>query len=241
MEAFRLSHAILDAESRNAKARKIAMLSGMTAPKSGMRMLEVGCGSGFIASYFSELGFGPRGTFATDINDERQIKQGYVFHKVDDTRLPFPNEHFDLVVTNHVIEHVGDLTEQRRHLDEIHRCLKPDGTLYFAVPNKWRLFETHYKLPLLSWLPAPIADRYIRLRGAKHRYDCRPLSRTEAETLLSEAGFDAQDKTIDAIRLVGDLERNVGAYKFASNIPDFVFRATRGIVPTLIFVARKQR
>ncbi|RWM09222.1 class I SAM-dependent methyltransferase [Mesorhizobium sp.] len=241
MEAPRLSHAILDAESRNAKARKIAMLSGMTAPNPGMRMLEVGCGSGFIASYFSKLGFGPSGTFATDINDERQVSEGYSFRKVDDTRLPFPDEHFDLIVTNHVIEHVGGLAEQRRHLDEIHRCLKPDGILYFAVPNKWRFFEAHYKLPLLSWLPAPIADRYIRLRGAKHRYDCRPLSRGEAETLLSEAGFEAEDKTIDAIRVVGDLEGNVGAYRIANNIPDFIFRSTRGIVPTLIFVARKQR
>lgn len=240
MDALHLSHAILDAESRNAKARKIAVLSGMTAPKPGMRMLEVGCGSGFIASHFSDLGFGSGGTFATDINDERQIKKGYSFHKVEDTRLPFPNSYFDLIVTNHVVEHVGNLDEQRRHLDEIHRCLKPGGVLYFAVPNKWRILEAHYKLPLLSWFPATIADRYIRLRGAKHGYDCRPLSKREAETLLSDAKFQAEDRTIDAIRIVRELEGGVSAYKLSRLIPDVVFRAARAIIPTLIFVARKR-
>lgn len=240
MDDTRLSHAILDADSRYAKARKIAILSGFTAPQEGARMLEAGCGSGYIASYFSKLGFGSEGTFATDICDERQIKDGYEFRQVDNTILPFPDSHFDLIVTNHVIEHVGDLAEQERHLREIHRCLKADGTLYFAVPNKWRLLEAHYNLPLLSWLPQGLADQYIRLRGADHGYDCRPLSRAEAAALLHETGFNAEDRTIEAIRLVGDLEGDGFAYRAASRIPLFVFEMGKAIVPTLIFVARKR-
>lgn len=232
------SHAILDSESRSVKARKIAALAGMENPARNMRMLEVGTGSGFIADYFSRLGFGADGTFAVDVNDERQVFGTYLFKRVDDTHLPFPDDNFDFIITNHVIEHVGALTEQRHHLSEIYRCLKPGGTLYFAVPNKWRLFEAHFRLPLLSWLPQSMADSYVKLARGATWYDCRPLSRSQTAKMLEEAGFSAMDRTMDAIRLVRRTEQSA-IVKIGSIVPISVLSAARAIVPTLVFTGRK--
>src|SRR3546814_17958343 len=74
-------------------------------------------------------------------------------------------------LSNHVIEHVGNADAQRHHLDEIRRVLAPDGVVYFAAPNRWRLVEPHFRLPFLSWLPNPASDRYVRVMGRGSHYD----------------------------------------------------------------------
>ncbi|HTY57329.1 MAG TPA: class I SAM-dependent methyltransferase [Bacteroidota bacterium] len=88
----------------------------------------------------------------------------------DGTTLPFPDGHFDVVVSYAVLEHVE---EESRALNEIHRVLRPGGDLVISVPNKWWLFETHgARLPLLpwnrvpffSWLPGPMHRRFARAR-----------------------------------------------------------------------------
>jgi SAM-dependent methyltransferase len=47
------------------------------------------------------------------------------------TDLPFSMGHFDFVFSSHCLEHSADLA---RTFEEITRVLKPDGTLFFAVP-----------------------------------------------------------------------------------------------------------
>jgi 2-polyprenyl-3-methyl-5-hydroxy-6-metoxy-1,4-benzoquinol methylase len=51
-----------------------------------------------------------------DVNDERIITSGYAFTQVTGTLLPFPDTSFDVVISNHVIEHVGEPPEQLAHL-----------------------------------------------------------------------------------------------------------------------------
>lgn len=46
----------------------------------------------------------------------------------------------DVILTNHVIEHVGEYESQLEHLNEIKRLLK-NGIAYLAVLNKWMLIE----------------------------------------------------------------------------------------------------
>ena len=50
---------------------------------------------------------------------------------VDITRLNFPDSSFDLLICNHVLEHVP---EDRRAMDECYRVLRDDGLAIFSVP-----------------------------------------------------------------------------------------------------------
>lgn len=45
--------------------------------------------------------------------------------------LPFPDRHFDLLIANHVLEHVGD---DRRAVAEVARVLKPGGYAILQTP-----------------------------------------------------------------------------------------------------------
>src|SRR3546814_18814077 len=98
-------------------------------------------------------------------------------------------------LSNHVIEHVGNADAQRHHLDEIRRVLAPDGVVYFAEPNRWRLVEPHFRLPFLSWLPHTASDRYVRVMGRGSHYDCDQPSYDRAVLICRSAGFALRNRS----------------------------------------------
>lgn len=238
MTGVKLSHADFNSEKRYSKAVKIAVIVEKFSVLKYKNFLEVGTGSGVIAKYFSKLGYGPFGSHAVDVIDERQVTDGFYFQLVQGTTLPFASESFDFVISNHVVEHAGTAEDQENHLREIFRCLEPGGTLYFAVPNRWRLIEPHYKLPLLSWLPEKVGSTYVRLFKLGSHYDCKPLTRREAIDLLSRSGFDCVDATLDAIPLMGEIEGG-RLTRCITKLPKAFWRLFSSIIPTLIFVCRK--
>lgn len=230
------SHAILDAKSRALKARKIEIISKAAGSAFMGSALEVGCGSGFISEYLAKNGF--LKVHAVDVVDERQIKNGFEFQLVVGTQLPFGDDYFDFVISNHVIEHVGPLEQQIDHLKEIYRTMKPGGILYFAVPNRWRLIEPHYRLPLLSWLPAGLASYYVQITTKEAYYDCRPLSILQSQKLLRNAGFDLSNLTLDAIRVVGEIEGG-RLLKHITRLPRWIWIPFLPVISTIIFVCKK--
>src|SRR5512142_2563718 len=178
----RNGHATLDLGTREAKGRKIERVLDLPA-SHGRRLLEVGTGAGGIAHYFAARSESPFDVDAVDVTDQRQVVDGYRFTRVETTALPFESRSFDVVISNHVIEHVGDRGAQLHHLHEIRRVLRPEGRVYLAVPNRWMLVEPHYRVPLLSWLPRAWRTPYLRMTGRGHIYDCEPLRRFEVEDL----------------------------------------------------------
>ena len=80
--------------------------------------------------------------------------------------LPYPADHFDLVLSHEVLEHVND---DRLAAAEIARVLKPGGRAVIFVPNRLYPFETHghYWLgeyhfgntPLINYLPDALRNR----------------------------------------------------------------------------------
>lgn len=201
----RQAHAILDITSRQRKARKIVALVGPERFESAKRVLEVGCGSGVISQTIARSF--PQCVFdAVDVTDNRIVEEGFRFTLVEGTTLPFADCAFDIIVSNHVIEHVGDIEEQKNHLLEIRRILKDGGILYLAAPNRWRLLEAHFRLPLLSWFPSHISDAYVRIAGRGTHYDCKPLGPVGFRRLFAQAGFSFRESTIDAVGFVLDEE-----------------------------------
>src|SRR6185312_5395570 len=143
-----------------------------------------------------------------DVCDNRQVRDGYAFRLVQSVELPFENGSFDVIVSNHVIEHVGDAQAQARHLAEIRRVMKPDGVGYLAVPNRWMLVEPHFRLPFLSWLPMPLSHAYVRAAGKGSHYDCRPLTRGGLERLLTGSQLHFEHMCVPALRLAFEIERS---------------------------------
>ncbi|HUO85056.1 MAG TPA: methyltransferase domain-containing protein [Thermoanaerobaculia bacterium] len=120
----------------------------------GPRTLDFGCGAGEIVSRLRQAGIE---AFGTDVFYEggdysRHIPEGLrpFILRSEDGLIPFPDESFDLVITNQVFEHVEKLEQP---LSEIHRVLRPGGRLLCLFPDRgvWR--EGHCGIPFLHWFP----------------------------------------------------------------------------------------
>ena len=241
MEHLRKPHVVLD--NRNSKALKIQKI---IATVRGFRqqdfILEIGTGSGGIAAYFAaqSIQFNVQ---AVDVVDSRANKEGYQFQLVNGTTLPFEDESFDVVITNHVIEHVGESDAQLHHLCEIKRVLKKDGVAYLAVPNRWMLVEPHYQLIFLSWLPKKYRSKYLKTMRNIDFYDCEPFEKKQLENLFDIVDFSYQNQTIQALKILlqDERENHKFLYYMFLFIPDFVLRIFLGIIPTLIYTMKINR
>jgi ubiquinone/menaquinone biosynthesis C-methylase UbiE len=230
----------LDLASRRAKADKIIALLERQRPLAGIRLLEVGTGGGIIATLLAErIGDGGE-VWSVDVEDLRTATEGYSFKLVDGTALPFDGGEFDVVVSNHTIEHVGDREAQVHHLTELRRVLRDDGLGYLAAPTRWALVEPHFKVPLLSWFPRPMRSQVLRLARRGSVYDIDPPSRRQLVAMIRRAGLDLTDVTLDALRLTAGLERRSVITRVAAASPDLALRTLRWAIPTMIFVLRPQ-
>lgn len=235
----RLPHVVLDLESRYLKAKKIECLLKLNSTDE-LSILEVGVGSGGISYYFAKVAKGQYKVTAVDVVDSRLIFDGYDFHLVDGVSLPFENEAFDVVISNHVIEHVGEHEAQMSHLSELSRVLKKTGVGYLAVPNRWMLFEPHYKLIFLSWLPKKLRSPYLRFSKKGKFYDCEPLQKHEVEGMFKKSNFSFKNLCVDALRLTFELEKqNSVAARFLRCVPNFLLDPLTPIIPTLIYSIKK--
>lgn len=232
----RSPHASMDLQARARKALKIERLLDLAHRAQPISLLEIGTGSGGIAHYFATHPTLRCTVEAVDVCDNRVQRDAYGFQLVHDTQLPFAAAAFDVVISNHVIEHVGDRAAQHRHLAEIRRVLKPTGTGYLAVPNRWMLTEPHFHLKFLSWLPHAWRTPYLRWRHRGEFYDVEPLEKRELERMLQAAGFAYRNLCVEAWRQTLEIERpSALATRVLRTTPDALLRPLRGIIPTLIY------
>ena len=129
-----------------------------------LRVLDYGCGQGKLVRMlrqagcdcygcdaFVQIGKAPR-DFVLD-----QQWFGSVIRDMPDGRIPFAAESFDVAVTNQVIEHVEDLDLT---LSELHRVLRPGGTLLNVFPHKLMWREGHCGVAFVHWFPKRSRARF---------------------------------------------------------------------------------
>ncbi|MGE8564607.1 MAG: class I SAM-dependent methyltransferase [Acinetobacter bohemicus] len=232
----RKAHASLDIVTRIVKAQKIEILLELKPTSKPLRILEIGCGSGGIAHYFAVQQTLKCHVSAVDVHDNRIICDHYDFQNVEGVKLPFNNNTFDIVITNHVIEHVGEAPQQLTHLKEIQRVLVPDGQCYLAVPNRWMLTEPHYRLKFLSWFPKKWRHHYLKLWGKGDYYDCEPLCLPELEKLLQQAHVNFENISVKATKVTLALEQpNSFINALIQKLPNKFLSIFKPIIPTLIY------
>jgi ubiquinone biosynthesis O-methyltransferase len=111
----------------------------LTEDIKGKQVLDAGCGTGWFSK-----GAADRGAVVTSMDlGEKLLAE--VKKKCDSNRvvgsileMPFPDNHFDIVVSSEVIEHTPN---PEQAVKEIFRVLKPGGTMVLSTPNRFWIFS----------------------------------------------------------------------------------------------------
>lgn len=101
-------------------------------PKNAISILDAGCGYGRLLIKIHDL-FPHISLTGTDIakgildeaKEKSSNKEIDIEYSVADLEsLPFENESFDVIITEHVLHHIPDI---QKAMNEVYRCLKPNG------------------------------------------------------------------------------------------------------------------
>ncbi len=162
----------------------------------GSRVLDFGCGSGATVEELAGRGYAASGVDILEYWGRDAEMLGHVppplhpemsdrLHKIDpgDNRLPFPDESFDMIISDQVLEHVFDYVPVFR---EQGRVLKAGGLALDRFPPGTLLREPHTKLPL-----APLSHSrvYLALWAMAGRRNDRQANMTWRETLVANSAL----------------------------------------------------
>ena len=142
----------------------------------GDRVLDLGCGDGWMTAELSRAGAAPTGIEVAQAAIDRARGR---YPELDlrlapiDGPLPIEDNACDVVWASEVIEHVADTA---RWLSEIRRVLRPEGRLLLTTPNHSRLRLLVAGIELYS---EPLGDHL-------HLYSASSL-----RGVLSDFEFDA--------------------------------------------------
>jgi SAM-dependent methyltransferase len=228
---------MLDETSRRRKAGKIAsVLEHFLARDSlsGLRLLDIGCSGGIVASELSKRG---ATVIGVDIDVPGLTKaharygDSISFLCSDAEQLPIATGTVDVVVLNHIYEHVvnpGALAA------EVARVLAPKGIAYLGLGNRLGVMEPHYRLPFLSWLPRPLAHRYVRALGRAGSYHERFLTRRGLRHLFG--ALDIWDYTLPVLANPQQFGAGDVVPRPVSRSPAVVLSAMVPLIPTYIWI-----
>jgi SAM-dependent methyltransferase len=196
----------------------------------------VGCGLGAYVEQFRRFTTEAHGV---DLDPDKVARASAKLPNVQVAsaeHLPFPDQSFDVVFSNEVIEHVQD---DRQAVAEAVRVTKDGGHVVVYAPNRLYPFETHgayfgkryvFKLiPLINYLPDPLRNRFaphVRAYtsgGIRRLFDGLP-----AEIVVHGYVYPGFDNILERRPVLGRVLR--GVFYVFENTPLRVFGLSHFIV-----------
>ena len=165
---------LVDAVSLRSRRRKLRLFLDELVPTPATTVLDVGVDEVGFGAEGGQAGCGTHNFFeelypwrdritALGLHDGSSFRERYPdisYVRGDACALPFADKSFDIVFSNAVIEHVGDIDRQRLFVGE---ALRVGGQVFLTTPNRWFPIELHTRLPLVHWLPERAAGRVYDL------------------------------------------------------------------------------
>jgi 2-polyprenyl-6-hydroxyphenyl methylase/3-demethylubiquinone-9 3-methyltransferase len=147
------------------------------------RILDVGCGNGWLLQKFSDKG--AKKLFGCDFVKNLAFDD-FEFNCVDlnEHDLPYNVAMFDIVICSDVLEH---LENPSRCIREIRRVVKPEGLVFITIPNCANILQRLYYL----------------LHGNSKRFSPKPNQRAPHISMLTSWIFNYLIKDKFEIKRVG--------------------------------------
>src|SRR5882724_8411820 len=155
IDYFSLGHPLASLRSRyalKARQRMFEVFMQSLRPTAAERVLDLGITpdeslpeSNFLEQFYPHR----KNLTAASIEDAAATERrfpGVKFARITADKLPFPDDHFDLVFCSAVVEHVGDRESQRRFILE---ALRVARRFFFTTPNRIFPMEFHTLIPLI--------------------------------------------------------------------------------------------
>jgi SAM-dependent methyltransferase len=145
-------------------------LGNAGAAGEALRLLDMGCGMGGFAVaaalagwQVTALDYNPDYAAITRLRAARHSLMLPVLVAAGEA-VPLPPARFDAVTCWDVLEHVQSPDAL---LAELARLLRPGGVLLITAINRFAFRDPHYHLPLINWLPRPLAEALIVAAGRR--------------------------------------------------------------------------
>jgi cyclopropane fatty-acyl-phospholipid synthase-like methyltransferase len=191
----------LESEGRHL-SRRLSDAFAMAEVRSGMRLLDVGCGRGEILRHCMRLGVEAYGIDYAEVAtlmtrdviwQEQESAVGKATTsgvlRSDAKELPFPDGYFDRVLLFDVVEHLYPW-ELQEALEEIKRVLKDDGRLIVhTAPNRW---YDRYAYPLVRFV------RRLLGQGSAYPKDPRAIVPANQDVHVNEQDMRSMQRNLSA-------------------------------------------
>ncbi len=194
------------AQFRSRERRARIHLISQNTRKPIKRFLDIGCGRGEMLREALHEGWE---TYGLDIADnlDNALKNRTSFFLGNLAEAAYPDDFFDVIYMNSVLEHMPD---PLRSLKEINRILTSGGILYLVVPNEDCLSNDLKRIVYTMFFQS---EMYGRIKPFVSPYHINGFNKKSLASALRLSGFNVLHLrdfggTIKSWRFHGFLSRN---------------------------------
>jgi len=185
------------------RAQRSDLAVQIMQPEPYMSLLDIGGAAGYAGEYDRLRSLFRRVLVVNlDPNNEKALLPNVEFEVADGCALPYPDESFDWVFSNAVIEHVGDRRKQEAFAREMQRVARVG--YFMATPNKHFFLDPHTYFPFYHLFPVGVQRVAIHFSFGhmRHWEPLRMLSAAELRQMFPDA----------EVKSIGPLGTNLVVY-----------------------------